>query len=833
MTDRDLEERERGIWERVAEIERTLADRRAGAAEQALRKVAELAAQHLADTKPHRGRSPILGALAGGPAVAHFAELVLAITGPPPARTVEERVESAPSTPPEQTINEWYWASRLHGNTPLVDEAPIEERTAELKRWQSAAEAPEHGTEEYRWWAAGARYEHNLRTEGLGMDVLEALKTAENLARLYPGATAADLAEDLAAAYPQPPAAAPPKAVPSTSPGAWLAALDILRQREQAVWNFLTRRCVGIAAEKAEDDRPRLVVTFDGHFYVDRFFHLTHEGRRYVDILVEALNKVTGEDWWVAADPGIPEPAVPLVDAATVEERVRNQVADRIHGQMLTCSAPKAPGEEKCSECFTCGGNAALLRVEWIARFGHLTPGGDEAPLNKVTKEQVLAAFDIPESVMVDSLSRADIEEQVRADIAARLRAEGQDCDNHPWPGWGASCWTCGRIGMLARAEAIALGRWNPPAGKEGLDLVPEYGTDAYRWWWAGILRAQQLRAQTIGDDALTVLDEAEDLARRRPDMTGADLVDELTRFYPQPDPEPAPTPTEPLAPLADSLERRPHVVAAPWLFFGRPALARTGTDTLAAIGPYLAGDTPETVLAELDITRGEFLTACWWEAHWGTRTKEWAAWREQHAGALGEGHWRGYDDIPYPPRPDADGQHTGGEPDPDPEGSLTASRPVAQHLLTQAQILDTFDYPEAVMTAALTHATQERAELAALTAETIREAMAKLRAAPMYPPYRLDGRWGPKETVPPVPGLPVRETKENPAPDPEEPDELDEPDTGPEPVEDQAAGPCAYLDEAARPVVGVDLGADGESALTASQGAHSNRVTLIFNEAF
>ncbi|MEU8378992.1 hypothetical protein [Streptosporangium sp. NPDC048865] len=736
MTDRDREEKERGIWERVAEIERTLADRRAGAAEQALRKVAKLAAQHLADTRPQGGRPAVLGTLAGGPAVAHLAKLVLAITGPPPGRAGEEHTEAAP----ERTTNEWYWASGLRRNV----------------------EPPEPSTEEYRWWEAGARYEHNLHTEGLGKDVLEVLKTAQNLARIDPTATAADLAALLAKLYPQAEADAPPAAMHVTSPGAWLAALDILRRREQVVWSFLIRRCAGIAVEKAEDDRPRLVATFDGPALADRFLTLTHEGRRYADILIEALHEVTSEDWWVAADPGYPEPAVPLVDEAAVEERVR-------------------------------------------------------------------------------------------ADIAARLRTEKQDCDNHPWPGWGASCWTCGRNGMLARAESIALGQGNPPAGQERLDVIPEYGTDAYRWWLAGIRRAQQLRAQTIGDDALAALETAEDIARRRPDITAADLVDELAALYPQPEPVPLAdflhsyreasgqgktvAQEPPAEPLAGSLERRPHVVAAPWLFFGRPALARTGTDTLAAIGLYLAGDAPETVLAELGLTRGEFLTICWWEAHWGTRTKEWAAWRDQHAGALGEGHWRGYDDIPYPPRPDAGGQHTGGEPGPDPAGSSTASRLVAKRLLTREQVLDSFDYPEAVMTAALTHATRERTELAALTSETIREAIAKLRAAPMYPPYRLDGLWRPKETVPPVPGLPVRETKENPAPDPEAPDELDELDvTDPgletEDPEEQTAEPCSYLDDTAQPVVGVDLGADGEAVLTVHQRIPGNQVTITVNEA-
>ncbi|GHE32127.1 hypothetical protein GCM10017673_38660 [Streptosporangium violaceochromogenes] len=64
------------------------AETRAQPAARALRKVAELAAQHLADTRPRDGRPPILGSLAGGPAVAHFAELILAITGPPTAENL-------------------------------------------------------------------------------------------------------------------------------------------------------------------------------------------------------------------------------------------------------------------------------------------------------------------------------------------------------------------------------------------------------------------------------------------------------------------------------------------------------------------------------------------------------------------------------------------------------------------------------------------------------------------------------------------------------------------------------------------------------------------------
>ncbi|MER6830880.1 hypothetical protein ABT352_33140 [Streptosporangium sp. NPDC000563] len=425
--------------------------------------------------------------------------------------------------------------------------------------------------------------EHNLHTEGLGKDVLEVLKTAQNLARIDPTATAADLAALLAKLYPQAEADAPPAATHVTSPGAWLAALDILRRREQDVWSFLIRRCAGVAVEKAEDDRPRLVATFDGPALADRFLTLTHEGRRYATILVEALNQVTGEDWWVAADPGTPVPAVPLVDAAAVEERVR-------------------------------------------------------------------------------------------ADIAARLRAERQDCDNHPWSGWGASCWTCGRNGILDRAESIALGQWNPPAGKEALGEVPEYGTDAHRWWLAGIRRSHQLRANTIGDDALAALETAEDLARRSPAMTAADLVAELAALYPQPAPEPAPNMAEVLA----DAPNRPHVVAAPWLNFGRPTLARTWADTLAVIGPYLAGDAPETVLAELGITRGDFLTVCWWEAHWGTRRQEWGDWATQHAGALREGHWRGFDDVPYPPRPGTGGQEPDSEPSPAPGGDSTPPRLLA-----------------------------------------------------------------------------------------------------------------------------------------------------------
>ncbi|MEV7011734.1 hypothetical protein [Streptosporangium sp. NPDC051022] len=303
------------------------AELRTEAAIRRLGQVADLAAQHLADTQSRNGRPPIVGLTAGGPAVAHLAELVLALTGPaspsrgglwwpergredlwmvlldavrhrsrglwelltqrcvtidlslpglyPPSAIrmltlgfdgddansnflylngysrvgelltaitgtrwdVDSRVDppvfaelpTAPAELDENTIEgrvRHDIAARLRGQQQRCPDHPpgsgvrpscqvcsvnFTLRAAEqiaLGQWNPStgqkplSEVPEYGTPEYDWWIAGIRRAHQYATDGLGGQALEFLETAETLARRHPAATAADLAGDLAAAYP-------------------------------------------------------------------------------------------------------------------------------------------------------------------------------------------------------------------------------------------------------------------------------------------------------------------------------------------------------------------------------------------------------------------------------------------------------------------------------------------------------------------------------------------------------------------------------------------------------------------------------------------------------
>lgn len=99
----------------------------------------------------------------------------------------------------------------------------------------------------------------------------------------------------------------------------------------------------------------------------------------------------------------------------------------------------------------------------------------------------------------------------------------------------------------------------------------------------------------------------------------------------------------------------RPHVVVDPAQNFGNPAVARTRIPTAAIVGVYVAGDTVEALLDDHALTREDLLVACWYEARYGARTEEWAAWLEQWQGAL----WRReFEAVPLPPQEREDDEH-------------------------------------------------------------------------------------------------------------------------------------------------------------------------------
>ncbi|MER5649653.1 MW1434 family type I TA system toxin [Streptosporangium sp. NPDC002524] len=351
---------------RLADLEQAVEDRRAGVAERALRKVAELAAQHLASTRPQGGRPAVLGFLAGGPAVAHLAELVLAITGPPPGRAGAEFADlRPPDEPPQSSTPE---AAPAHpAPVESVEEGWVD--VTQRPKWTQVLLAVEkryplmgelflkHCTAADMDEGGAFAEERTVRVTFDSFDALDQCFLLRGHALL-----AEVLHEFFGRRWkvefriaPEPsqsgPAAAPSPA-PSMPLYTWMAALDVLKQREPWVWAFLAWYCVGISVgtdEALDDGKSKMVLTFD-HPNTMNLFFLRKEGeRRFPQILEQVLAEVTGWEWWVAAEAAAPPTAPAPADEVLIKERMRQRLAER--GQQdPAAAAPPAPSASVASD---------------------------------------------------------------------------------------------------------------------------------------------------------------------------------------------------------------------------------------------------------------------------------------------------------------------------------------------------------------------------------------------------------------------------------------------------------------------------------------------------
>src|SRR6478672_9529166 len=88
---------------------------------------------------------------------------------------------------------------------------------------------------------------------------------------------------------------------------------------------------------------------------------------------------------------------------------------------------------------------------------------------------------------------------------------------------------------------------------------------------------------------------------------------------------------------------------------FGQPSI-NGGPAADVVAGMVWAGDPPQAVADDYDISRAAVLVACWYVATYGTRPqrRRWKTWADEWAGSLAHGD---YDRIPDPPN------RTGGDP--------------------------------------------------------------------------------------------------------------------------------------------------------------------------
>lgn len=67
-------------------------------------------------------------------------------------------------------------------------------------------------------------------------------------------------------------------------------------------------------------------------------------------------------------------------------------------------------------------------------------------------------------------------------------------------------------------------------------------------------------------------------------------------------------------------------------------------------VAEYMWHDGYSDLTYGYDLTRGQVLVACWYEAEHGTYRKQWSAWVEEHFTKMWHANWKA---VPNPPSKD------------------------------------------------------------------------------------------------------------------------------------------------------------------------------------